>query len=364
MEDTKRFLVTTKSKKYAYFCFEPSTLNYLAIKLTENTQKIKKENENYTYTPVYWHSKYRVIGLVKDKDLKPTLYWIKEDDLKNNSLISKVMPYKHSELIEIRTEDQSIFNKLKIDKEKNRSVARYLDNESFLNIGYTRFIDRLNGKEKPITEVEKQKPAEEEQNTVEKQQAVEKAEENQPESTINIENILEAYYIKRKEREEFERQKEENNKLALKLKKLCAIATSNSMTDETLLDVQKVVTIDNKEDNNTLNTSELVYELILKALRKGDTISIPLNYFKKLKTTIRKNLFLSMSCTKYTALVDIRISDTSKDNLFALVEYDEDLEYTRITALKSYNSNKVDENDILVYEMDYNKWKKENSWIR
>ena len=106
-----------------------------------------------------------------------------------------------------------------------------------------------------------------------------------------------------------------------------------------------------------------MYESILKLLKVNDSISIPIEYYKKLCVKHKRNVFISMDCTRYTAISEIRLASKALENILAIVDYNELAKDVRITILKEFDNNMVSEDDISILEVKYNKWKRNNSFI-
>lgn len=178
-----------------------------------------------------------------------------------------------------------------------------------------------------------------------------------------LDSKLEEYHISRKEREEFEKKQSEVNKLASKVLKLLNTIESNNLStiSDTIIDVGDMVSMEDIQTED-IETPAMIYEIILKSIKQNDSVSIPMSYYTKLKTTLRKNLYTNMDCTKYTSLVDIKFNLVDGYSILAVVEYDETLEDVRITVIKPYNKNTIDDEELVYYELKYNKIRKENSY--
>lgn len=194
-----------------------------------------------------------------------------------------------------------------------------------------------------------------------KEQAI--SNETNIESIIN--NLLEKYYVTRQERENFNKEIEENRQNTIRALKLLEQATSESIKtiSGNIIDVENMVSIENNDEGDSIEQSHNVYDIVLKVLRAYDTIEVPINYYKKLKVALKKNLNMNRDFTQYTALSTIKLESHSDYNIFAVVEYDESLEYTRIIILKPYSKQLFDHTKIAMYEVKYNEWKKQNSYI-
>lgn len=210
------------------------------------------------------------------------------------------------------------------------------------------------------------KAADEPTETISKVEDTTEPEENSKDNSIDsfskaMDKKLDEYYIARKERENFEKAKELVYEAFNMVNKL---TNSDVDNNETLLEVDEMIRVANKEDKVTSGevNNDIVYEVVLKAIKEADRVSIPKDFYKKLPVIIKKNLFLNRDCTKYTAIVQIKFDKTSDMNLVAMAEYDESLDDVIVTVLKPFNDIVLSSDRFSFYEVKYNKWKKEHSF--
>jgi hypothetical protein len=160
-----------------------------------------------------------------------------------------------------------------------------------------------------------------------------------------------------------EREKELIDKSS-KLNKMLARAEASEVgtVTDTILNVDNIFKI-NETPTDLKEQPDYIYEMILKVLNTGDMITLPLSYFSKIKCYMVKNLEANMSFTKYKALGTIKFDSRLDNNIFAVIDYDEEEQTVKVTVLKKYNDETVTENEIAAYMVKYNKWRKQSVMI-
>lgn len=188
-------------------------------------------------------------------------------------------------------------------------------------------------------------------------------------SKAELSDFLNEYYVTRKERDEFESNKEKTSKQYEKVHELLRFAESTYIdkAEEKILEIEQLEYADSKvrttEEKMYEPSKFLMYEYILKMLRERDSISIPKEYYKELSILLKKNMIMNKACTYYISLVIIRFNKDDKFNIFAVAEYDESLDYIRITVVKPYSDGQVTDEQVIRCELAYRKWKKESGFI-
>lgn len=374
--------IVVKSNKYAYGLFDTATFQYKLYRLSDKTREVRDKLKDYLYTAAFVNREYGFYGLMKDKDGVLTVIIMTTEDAERNK--NRILNIEDKNIVEIGLE---IFEKEWARKIKGRVKCLVWKDNRYFPLGVEKFMQHIGAieKQEETTEVVEQEVVEileqeketveqvenENKHTIEELETVKHADSIESEdgdmsenAGQEIEKAMEKYYTTRKEKEELEKREAEANELANKAMKLINTVSSNSLDtiEDTILEIGDIITMNEEKDENKVVQSDFVYELMLKTIKKNDSISIPMKYFRKLKTTIRRNLFLNMSCTKYTALTDIKFNNTDKNNIFAVVEYDESLEDVRISVLKSFSSVRIEDSELVYYELNYNKWRKEHSY--
>ena len=220
--------------------------------------------------------------------------------------------------------------------------------------------------------VELTKQEEKEQESIISEQDKIEGETNKDIVTISrteLSDFLNEYYVTRKERDEFESNKEKTSKQYEKVHELLRFAESTYIdkAEEKILEIEQLEYADSKvrttEEKMYEPSKFLMYEYILKMLRERDSISIPKEYYKELSILLKKNMIMNKACTYYISLVVIRFNRDDKFNIFAVAEYDESLDYIRITVVKPYSDEQVTDEQVIRCELAYRKWKKESGFI-
>ena len=103
--------------------------------------------------------------------------------------------------------------------------------------------------------------------------------------------------------------------------------------------------------------------MILKVMHPADVLSIPKEVYKALAVTLKKNLYIDVGYTEYKAIVELRFEQKSSKFMLAVVDYNENDAFTRITVMKPYNIETVSQREMTDYELKYNEWHKKNSFI-
>ena len=146
-----------------------------------------------------------------------------------------------------------------------------------------------------------------------------------------------------------------------------AIGTINSSTAENInaqaTCVENIIDINELKDKTKRPTESFIYEMMLKVMHPADVLSIPKDVYKALAVTLKKNLYIDVGYTEYKAIVELRFEPKSSKFMLAVVDYNENDAFTRITVMKPYNIETVSQREMTDYELKYNEWHKKNSFI-
>lgn len=127
--------------------------------------------------------------------------------------------------------------------------------------------------------------------------------------------------------------------------------------------VENIIDINELKDKTKRPTESFIYEMILKVTHPADVLSIPKEVYKALAVTLKKNLYIDVGYTEYKAIVELRFEQKSSKFMLAVVDYNENDAFTRITVMKPYNIETVSQREMTDYELKYNEWHKKNSFI-
>ena len=72
---------------------------------------------------------------------------------------------------------------------------------------------------------------------------------------------------------------------------------------------------------------------------------------------------MNLEYTVYKAIVEIRFETKSINFMLAVVDYDEEQEFVKLTVMKPFNEEFVTPSQMIDYELKYNEWHKRNSFI-
>ena len=183
--------------------------------------------------------------------------------------------------------------------------------------------------------------------------------------------LLKEKELKEKEKEiqdklkELNESIEKNKELKETLVEAIAIARENTVNkiSEQLIGVSDIIELDENTLNNKDTADTILYESMIKAVKPGDVISIPKKVYSRLSTLLKKNLYMNLEYTVYKAIVEIRFETKSINFMLAVVDYDEELEFVRLTVMKPFNEEFVTPSQMIDYELKYNEWHKRNSFI-
>lgn len=158
---------------------------------------------------------------------------------------------------------------------------------------------------------------------------------------------------------------EKNKELKETLVEAIAIARDNTVNkiSEQLIGVSDIIELDESTLNNNDTADTILYESMIKAVKTGDVISIPKKVYSRLSTLLKKNLYMNLEYTVYKAIVEIRFETKSINFMLAVVDYDEEQEFVKLTVMKPFNEEFVTPSQMIDYELKYNEWHKRNSFI-
>ena len=146
-----------------------------------------------------------------------------------------------------------------------------------------------------------------------------------------------------------------------------AIEIANSSTAENINAQatcgENIIDINELKDKTKRPTESFIYEIMLKVMHPADVLSIPKEVYKALAVTLKKNLYIDVGYTEYKAIVELRFEPKSSKFMLAVVDYNENDAFTRITVMKPYNIETVSQREMTDYELKYNEWHKKNSFI-
>lgn len=163
-----------------------------------------------------------------------------------------------------------------------------------------------------------------------------------------------------KREEEIAKREAELIEASNKINNILANADSYSVDNivDVILDVDIVANNSVITDNKYVCT-DYTYEMILKLLHKGDCISIPFDYYSKLKPVVKKMLECNKSYNIYKVLVEISFNKASNENLVAIIDCDETINKVTIHILKPYNTDKMLDSQLKDYLTMYYSWRKQ-----
>lgn len=289
-------------------------------------------SDEQIYTKKYWISKYNCIKALICTDNIHSLSKISVEQLKS---IIEDKPSVHEETLETQ---QSV------QEETQESLETSETQETVEEITESTVIEKEETKE--IIEDKEELFKGTSNNSNEMLLEFEKSLEKRLENIIEREKV-----IKEKEKELIEK--------SSRLNKVLARAESGEVNNivNTLLEVDNVY-VDGVEHKRVNLKQDYVYEMLLKTVSIGDMITISKDYFTRLKVYMRKNLESNISYTKYKAISTIKFHSEVKENIVALVNYDESLDGIQLTILKDYDDTEFTEDDLARYILQYNKWRK------
>lgn len=126
--------------------------------------------------------------------------------------------------------------------------------------------------------------------------------------------------------------------------------------NKTILEVLDIYTIDSAETKQHITTpSDIMSEAVLKYLSVGDSVTIPYEYFCKLRVVMQGMLESNQKQTIFKALVTLKFDADSESDMFVLVDCDSETQHVVIEVLKAYNPYKVSDMEIAKYKLSYNK---------
>ena len=137
------------------------------------------------------------------------------------------------------------------------------------------------------------------------------------------------------------------------------IKTNVFLKDINDFEVDTVVTVDGV-NKYRYSTEYIVYELMLKSVQAGDIISIPFDYYRKLKTFIKKGIWQSVDYTKYKCIAEIRLNPNIDDNLLCIVNYDESNEWVKIEVLRQFSIRKATDQEVAMFSIEIAKQQRMN----
>lgn len=133
----------------------------------------------------------------------------------------------------------------------------------------------------------------------------------------------------------------------------------NNDDNENLISVNTIVE-SGAVVRKVLDTYDNSYEIMLKTLSIGDNVSLPFDYYSKIKVIQKKMLSCTGTMT-FEALSTIKFDEMSQRNMFVYLYVNERQQIVRLLVLKEFNNEIVTDNDIQEYYSKYLKWKKEAS---
>lgn len=201
------------------------------------------------------------------------------------------------------------------------------------------------------------------------------AESNRVENT-NIENIVKdlvAREITLAKKESELLDKEE----ALKFKeKELSDREVNLVKNQALSDDIVIADVEILSDNiaDIENTSEDIddvdkaaldlYDIFFKNMKEKDSLTVPFNIFKQLTIyTKGPALDKNLSYTRYTQMAVIKTDKTSLKGVFVILDVCDE-QPVRVTILREYGVQNIDNSVIAKYVNDYRVWKREYSYIK
>lgn len=392
-KNQSRLLIADLDNKNTILKFDKSTKinNFDMSKKMYTGDKI--EITNSIATAAYHHNKFKVYGLLNEHKGKVRIIWIKEDDFKNDSKSSLVV--NMANMIDISDLGEEIFETNWSGKNFGKPlISRRV---AGIQASFTTFYDYIRNnlreynKEHGIVtdeEIKEEVKHEVKSDTVELDKpALEEVEDNkcnecdnneQSNGTIDENAKINSKYfdiLESKLRNIIEREKALDEREEELIRKSTGInrllAYTNQLDLDGLaninIDIDNIVSFEDRKIDNVdekTKTSELAYELMLKALSVNDSVSIPMEYFSKLKCYVKKTLESNLKYTKFKVLSVIKINSTDTANLCALVDSDEQLDKVRITVVKEYNNSNISDEEIVKFEIQYAKLRKQMSYIK
>lgn len=136
-------------------------------------------------------------------------------------------------------------------------------------------------------------------------------------------------------------------------------ANKNNDDNENMISVNTIVE-SGAVVRKVLDTYDNSYEIMLKTLSVGDNVSLPFEYYSKIKVIQKKMLSCTGTMT-FEALSTIKFDEMSQRNIFAYLYVNERQQIVRLLVLKEFNDRIITDSDIQEYYAKYLKWKKEAS---
>jgi len=372
----------------AYCIYNISSAEYLSLSNDKADKNVINKLANKKGILFGYSKSTGLYAILRDKDgkAKPSLYWVSEKEIKY--VEDEIAIVDNSSLINLdkfgidTTKDKKRFANITILHYKNKSTSIWSATnrakcvEELIGVSDTKKTFEITNGESTVTVEEKEEDTAEIEENFEEEESYTNEENIEQESSIDKEDneSPEQFdFLKKADANVLNMIKDSTNSMNNAINELNNITSKyrdalskmngelpNSEVEQ-LVRVEKIVDDeDNKDDYN--EALYAIYGTILKLIKTNDTVSIPRVYYEHLCVNIHRNIYLSRNGEKYNSIVSIKTTPGVKENMLARVEYNKLEEYVRVTVIKEMNNFDVPESYIVNYEIQYNEWKKRNSF--
>ncbi len=379
----------------AYCIYNVSSAEYLSLSNDRADKNVMNKLANKKGILFGYSNSTGLYAILRDKDgkVKPYLYWISEKEIEY--VEDEIAIVEKTSLINLdkfgidTAKDKKRFANVTILHYKNKNTSIWSATnrakciEELVGIPDTKkTFEITNGESSVAIEEKEENIKEKEEETIKEEENLEEEESHTNEENVEHESSVDKENNESQEQFDFLKKadanvlnmiKDSTNSMNNAINELNNITSKyrdalskmngelpNSEVEQ-LVRVEKVVDDeDNKDDYN--EALYAIYDTILKLLKTNDTISIPRVYYEHLCVNIHRNIFLSRRGENYNSIVSIKTTPGIKENMLARVEYNKLEEYVRVTVIKEMNDFNVPDSYIVNYEIQYNEWKKHNSF--
>lgn len=373
----------------AYCIYNISSAEYLSLSNDKADKNVINKLANKKGILFGYSKSTGLYAILRDKDgkVKPSLYWISEKEIEY--VEDEIAIVENSSLINLdkfsvdTTKDKKRFANITILHYKNKNTSIWSATnrakcvEELISVSDTKKTFEITNGESTVTVEEKEEDTDEIDENFEEEESYTNEENIEQESSIDKEDNEsqgQFDFLKKADANVLNIIKDSTNSMNNAISELNNITSKykdalskmngelpNSEVEQ-LVRVEKIVgDEDSKDDYN--EALYAIYGTILKLLKTNDTISIPRVYYEHLCVNIHRNIYLSRNGEKYNSIVSIKTTSGVKENMLARVEYNKLEEYVRVTVIKEMNNFDVPESYIVNYEIQYNEWKKRNSFM-
>lgn len=326
-----------------------------------DNEKCKLRNEEFTLeesngTLAYVNNKNHFYGIFKEVSGKLGLFWITKEHLEEQKEVKISNMVNLSNSLDVSDLGEKVFESLWYKPfGKDFAKPRVLKAFPYRLYSLREFLVKTNLKEAIIKE------GEEVRINNDNVKVLDKTEKNTDKSTLKIEDINNT------DNNTFNKKDiSSGEKFNMHTEGTYMVNNpEKSEQSNTVASVSSIISFGNvpRKKYDSIFTRNLIYEIILKAIKVGDRVTIPNEYMQTVKCYMLKSLESNLSMTKYKSISKIKFSNESPESILAVVDYDEESEFTIITVLKEFNDEQISDNDIQYYTMEYNKLKRRESHV-